>query len=248
VLAGICRERASARGGAEHRFVALAEEGLEAAVPEVEGIASLFSPDQCWASGRDADAGFLRRHGPRATHLHFACHAGAGTWGEGETGVLLGDGTFLTAAELTELGELEARVVSVSACQSAVVDLGNLPEESFSIGGVMLAAGAACSIASLWPVRDDTAALLMTRFYEEMIGNRLRPPEALRRAQLWLRDLDEDGLEGYLNQHLQLRAEFRRRAERRGTDALRSEHVGASDPRRPFSGAECWAPFIASGA
>src|SRR5919106_1199543 len=35
-------------------------------------------------------------------------------------------------------------------------------------------------------------ALLMTRLYHEMLGSELRPPEALRRAKLWLRDLSEE--------------------------------------------------------
>lgn len=86
------------------------------------------------------------------------------------------------------------------------------------------AAGAACVIASLWPVRDDTTALLMARLYTEMIERGLRPPEALRQAQLWLRDLTDPELDAYLADHPSLAAEFARRAApiwRVGREAIR---------------------------
>jgi CHAT domain-containing protein/tetratricopeptide (TPR) repeat protein len=246
VLGATCLRRAVDRAAAPLSLIALAEEGLEAAIPEVEEIYKMFPSEQrLGAHGDEASVAFLHEHGAAATHLHFACHASAGTWGQNETGIQLGDG-FLPAVQLTELGELRARVVSVSACQSAVLDLGDLSEEYFSIGGAMIAGGAACAIATLWPVRDDCAALLMTRLYEEMIGNGLRPPEALRKAQLWLRDLKGEDLEDYLASHPKLRSEFHRRAALRDANALRSESPQLG--RRPFRGADCWAPFIAVGA
>ena len=56
----------------------------------------------------------------------------------------------------------------------------------------MLAAGSACVIASLWPVDDAATALLMSKLYDELSEDDLRAPEALRRAQLWLRSLTAD--------------------------------------------------------
>jgi CHAT domain-containing protein len=144
---------------------------------------------------------------------------------------------------------MQARVVTISACQSAVVDIGHLPEEGFSIGGAMLAAGATCAIASLWPVRDDTTALLMIRLYEEMLTGGLRPPEALRRAQLWLRDLTDKELTAFLDAHPTLKAEFQRRAQRGDRPGRRAARGGGlATEQRPFSGPDYWAPFIALGA
>lgn len=245
-----CLQRSRERGGAEPRFVALADPdgSLAAATPEVEAIASCFPSDQThWEKGREANWTFLRTHAPEATHVHIAGHASAGVWGAGDSALLLGDGPVGLEA-LPELAPLSARVVTISACQTAVVDIGHLPEEGFSVGGAMIAAGAACAIASLWPVRSDTTALLMMRMYEEMLAGDLRPPEALRRAQLWLRDLTDPELASFLAVHPPLEAEFRRRAAAGDPAGRRTTPRRGSREQRPFSGPDYWAPFIALGA
>ena len=201
-----------------------------------------------WRSGPEASWNFLRAHAREATQIHVAGHGRAGVWGAGDTALILGDGA-VGLESLPELAPLAARVVTVSACQTAVVDIGHLPEEGFSVGGAMIAAGAACAIASLWPVRSDTTALLMIRLYEEMLAGDLRPPEALRRAQLWLRDLTDPELDSFLSAYPTLETEFRRRAaagDRPGRRA--ATHIETSDEPRPFSGPDYWAPFIALGA
>ena len=70
-------------------------------------------------------------------------------------------------------------------------------------------------VASLWPVNDAATAMLMIRVYEEILKDGHSPPTALRRAQLWLRDLSETAEAAFLSKHPWLAAEFRRRAERR---------------------------------
>ena len=220
---------------------------LDAAQPEVETIAALFEHHQI-ARQDEATWSYLRAHAGDASHVHLACHAMSAEWGETRPAIQLADGPVF-APQLTELAELPARLVTVSACQSAVADITHLPEEGISVGSVLLAAGAACVIASLWPVRDDTTAMLMTRLYEEMIRGGLRPPEALRRAQLWLRDLTDAAADEFLERYPALRAEFRRRAalgDRPGNRDSGVTRRGATT--RPYSSPDYWAPFIAVGA
>jgi CHAT domain-containing protein/tetratricopeptide (TPR) repeat protein len=250
VLGATCLRRSRERTGAP-RLLALADPDgtLTAAKPEVEAIASGFpSNSNQWKSGAEASWTFLRSNAAEATHIHIAGHASARMWGERETAILLGDGP-VDLGRLTQLAPLSARVVTISACQSAVVDIGHLPEEGFSVGGAMIAAGSACAIASLWPVRSDTTALLMMRLYEEMLGGDLRPPEALRRAQTWLRDLTDPELDTFLEAYPALKAEFRRRAESGDRPGRRtfSDRRSIAE-QRPFSGPDYWAPFIALGA
>lgn len=249
VLGASCLQRSRDRAGVPPRLLALADAKLTAAKPEVEAIASSFPPEGSkWKSGSEATWAFLRTHSPEATHIHIAGHASAGVWGKGGTAILLGDGA-VELGQLTELAPLSARVVTISACQSAVVDIGHLPEEGFSVGGAMIAAGAACTIASLWPVRSDTTALLMMRLYEEMLAGDLRPPEALCRAQLWLRDLTDSELATFLEPYPSLKVEFRRRAESGDRPGRRAISDRASPgEQRPFAGPDYWAPFIALGA
>lgn len=220
---------------------------LPATEPEVREIANHFAPErQRLALGTYATAAFLRENAAEATHLHLACHGRGGVLDSGApAAVLLSDG-WLAAGALTEVAELRARLVAVSACQSAVTNLAELADESISIGSVMMVAGAACAIASLWPVHDLATGLLMTRLYEELFDGSLRPPEALRRAQLWLRQLDLGEEQEFLNRHPELQVEFNKRAERDGLPGHRS--TGRRSATRPYAHEYYWAAFIAVGA
>jgi CHAT domain-containing protein len=78
---------------------------------------------------------------------------------------------------------MPADLVVLSACQTA---LGKEIRGEGMIGltrGFMYA-GARRVVASLWQVDDLATAELMARFYRGMLNEKLRPAEALRRAQL----------------------------------------------------------------
>jgi CHAT domain-containing protein len=86
----------------------------------------------------------------------------------------------------------------MSACETGLVDPGDLADEYIGLPGGFVLAGAPAVVSSLWKVDDLSTALLMERFYENLlrgdpdedsdIGSPLPPAEALRRAQIWLRD------------------------------------------------------------
>lgn len=79
--------------------------------------------------------------------------------------------------------ELNADLVVLSACQTA---LGQEVRGEGLIGltrGFMYA-GAARVLASLWSVDDRATSVLMKRFYEHMISDRMSPAAALRQAQI----------------------------------------------------------------
>lgn len=249
VLCAASLRRAASRRTAEPSLVAVADPtgDLPAARPEVEEIARRFGDGrrEC-AFGHAADRRFLQSRARTATHLHLACHASGGLF-DADASVFLANGP-LSALDLTALGPLQTRLVAISACQSALSEIAGLPDEVFSIGTAMLAAGSACAIASLWPVHDLATALLMTRLYEEIFQHDHRPPEALRRAQLWLRDLTTDREGAFLAEHPALGAEFRRRAAYNDRPGLRRSSAAVSNGARPYSHPDYWAAFIAVGA
>jgi CHAT domain-containing protein len=88
----------------------------------------------------------------------------------------------------------------------------------------------------------------MTRLYEEIFEQRHRPPEALRRAQLWLRALTDDLEDEFLAKHPALEAEFRRRAALNAPPVRRRSPTGASTEEGPYAHPDYWAAFIAVGA
>ncbi len=239
-------ERARSAAPRPRKLVVLADpvENLPAARPEAQEIAALF-PDgrSTVAIGSHADRRFLAHHARHATHLHFACHARGGLFDTGEAEILLASGP-LPASEVPTLVGLHARLVVVSACQGAQPTIARLANEHFSIATAMIAAGAACAIASLWPVYDLATALLMTRLYEQLAAGS-DPATALRGAQLWLRELTREQRDAFLQRHPHLAAEQTRRS--RGS-SRETEEASAGPWSRPYTHPEFWAPFLAVGA
>ena len=248
-LCGASLQRAAARDGDEPALVALGNPtgDLAAAGPEVEEIAQFFSDDRVTtAFGAGADRLFLSRHAASATHLHLACHASGALFEADDATLFLADGP-VSASDVTALAGGTTRLAVISACQSGQSEIAGTPDEVFSIATAMLAAGSACSVASLWPVDDLATALLMARLYEELFHSGCRPPEALRRAQLWLRDLTPDSETAFLAEHPALAAEFRRRAANDDTPGSRRGRA-AGAAHGPFAHPDYWAPFVAVGA
>ncbi len=81
------------------------------------------------------------------------------------------------------------RLLILSACQTAMLDLQGARDEVRSLAAGMLQAGAAAILASLWAVDDRATYLLMVRFALEWFPriNEDPPARALAHAQRWLR-------------------------------------------------------------
>jgi CHAT domain-containing protein len=77
-------------------------------------------------------------------------------------------------------------LVTISACESGIPDL-SMHEEYVGFPSALVMAGAKGVISSLWPVPDDSTALLFSKFYE-LYGRGVPAATALRSAQIWLRD------------------------------------------------------------
>jgi hypothetical protein len=94
----------------------------------------------------------------------------------------------LTAAEALLTWKLDAELVTLSACETALGKY-ELGEGFVGFPQALLLAGSRSVCVSLWNVNDTATALLMTRFYENLLGARegLKAPlpkaEALREAK-----------------------------------------------------------------
>lgn len=137
----------------------------------------------------------------QASHLHFACHGVFDEVHPLRSGLVLADGAPMRLMQhLFESSRLDGvRLVVLSACQTGLIDAAKLPEEALGLVSAFVEAGAAGVVGSLWPVEDTATALLMTRFYAVLFEDGkpvVHPAEALRQAQLWLRDLTVEELRG----------------------------------------------------
>jgi CHAT domain-containing protein len=81
------------------------------------------------------------------------------------------------------------RLLLLSACQTAQLDLNGARDEVHSLAAAMLQAGAQAVLASQWAVDDKATYLLMIRFAQEWLPQMHEEPPAaaLARAQAWLR-------------------------------------------------------------
>jgi CHAT domain-containing protein len=154
----------------------------------------------------------------------------------------------LTVAEIGMNWELDADVVPLSACGTAVAPDGG-GEGLLGLAQVLFRKGARSLVLSLWKVDDIATALLMIRFYENLLGKReglkqaMGRLEALREAQQWLRELP--------------RGERDRLAEKLGKGMLQTKVLKGTEPipneeqqekgGRPYAHPKYWAAFILFG-
>ncbi len=122
--------------------------------------------------------------------IHFATHGFVNSKHPALSGILLSlvdeqgqaQSGFLQAHELYNL-KLPAELVVLSACDTA---LGKeiRGEGLISLTRGFMYAGASRVVSSLWKVDSKATAELMTRFYRELLVNKLSAAAALRAAQI----------------------------------------------------------------
>ena len=123
--------------------------------------------------------------------LHFACHGRADLFDPLAGALLLAGEDELEVRDVLRLQLPGARLAVLSACESAVTGVA-LPDEVIGLPTGLLQAGVAGVVGSLWQVPDASTLVLMRRFADEWRGGSLAPAEALRRAQCWVRDADNE--------------------------------------------------------
>jgi CHAT domain-containing protein len=215
---------------------------LEWATAEAEMVADLVGAnDTVLLTGAAATASAVAAALPGAAFAHFACHGSAAVSPQAlDSALYFADDEPLTGADLMALGPLAARLVVASACETGINPGYETADEALSLSTVLLGAGAAGAIASLWAVDDLATALLMCKFYEVLAGG--APPEtALRVAMLWLRDLEPPEAVIYARERRSLRSYRDRTAALERATRERGE-------ARPFSAPSSWAAFVLSGA
>jgi tetratricopeptide (TPR) repeat protein len=140
------------------------------------------------AQGSNATPARARQVAQTARVAHFACHARADNVDPLESGLPLApagsDAGLLTAADVVRGWRLQADVVMLSACATAV-GVARRYEGLYGLARAFLFAGARSVGASLWQVSDASTARLTGTFYRDYARG-VGKAEALRQAQLAL--------------------------------------------------------------
>lgn len=120
-------------------------------------------------------------------YWHVASHASWNFKEPGKSGISFGKKQVVTVDDILHLRlSRPPRLVFLSACETALIDVQGQLDRFVGLSSALLAAGAGGVIASLWPVSDAATALLASKFYDEHIGLGRPPSIALRNAQRWL--------------------------------------------------------------
>ena len=145
----------------------------------------------------------------------------------------------LTLDKIFTLSLEQCRLVTLSACETGLIDFRNTSDEYIGLPSGFLYAGAAIVVSSLWTVNDLSTAFLMIRFYQNLKEG-LAGALALNQAQLWLRDLTKGDLETLIEENsLPLKPGVRM--------SLRHRIHKLEDDVKPFESPFYWAAFCAIG-
>jgi len=230
---------------------------LPFAQAELEEIATFFGAHARPLYNEQASKAAFLQALSGATHVHLSCHGSFNPQEPLSSALYFAGQEPLTLSEVLD-GQVfsQARLVVLSACQTAITDFSKIPDEAIGLPGGFLQAGIPGVVGTLWSVNDKTTALIMVKFYEFALRDGLPYPQALCAAQRWLRDATAGELLAYFKQHKSLRyGQFRQGKQFDNypddspdeDDMLRFE---LQDPQaQPFHDKPYhWAPFVFYGA
>lgn len=139
-----------------------------------------------------------------ATHWHIASHASWDFKDPDRSGIAVGRKRTVTIAEVMSMSLAKPpRLAFLSACETGLINIDKGLDEFSGLLSAFLACGAGGAIGSQWPVSDAATSLLTARFYDEHIGNRKRPAEALQTAQRWLSEAPAAALSTFVRDKVQ---------------------------------------------
>ncbi|MEG5050436.1 MULTISPECIES: CHAT domain-containing tetratricopeptide repeat protein [unclassified Microcoleus] len=236
---------------------------------EVEAIAKFFNPAEVLIREKASKTGLQQQL--EALHnadiAHFSCHgffdfsnprksalilAGAktatdGTDSENKSYIrspqdeLLDIEKCLTLEEIFDLPLSKCSLVTLSACETGLTDIGDSTDEYIGLPSGFLYAGTTNIISTLWAVNDVSTAILMIKFYELLLSES-RPPVAiaLRDSQMWLRDATVQDLVDWAERSKLLDSESKNRIQK-------NYKRDYDDDDRPCQSPVYWAAFCAVG-
>ncbi|RKZ57305.1 MAG: hypothetical protein DRR08_19355, partial [Candidatus Parabeggiatoa sp. nov. 2] len=173
---------------------------LPSAQYETKTVISTFKQHQVLKNKEATRAAVLKAL-PHCNVLHFSCHGLANLEKPLQSGVVMAHDKILTVKDILDLRLNGIRLATLSACETGIPGI-ELPEEVVNLPAGLLQAGVAGVAASLWSVSDFSTMMLMAYFYDRWRLDQLKPADALRQAQIWMRDTTNAQKKAYFKQLL----------------------------------------------
>jgi CHAT domain-containing protein len=147
---------------------------------EVDKILPLFSSHQVLPNKQATKAAILQASPTlkNINSLHFSCHGSFDPNSPQDSFLLLhgADNPELDLSKCLTLGNLferdfdlsQCRLVTLSACETGLIEYTNASDEYIGLPSGFLYAGSVNVVSSLWTVDDLSTALLMIHFYQRL--------------------------------------------------------------------------------
>jgi CHAT domain-containing protein len=133
----------------------------------------------------------------KANSVFFFCHGKFEFNYPLESGLQLADESLNLADIINHLKLENCRLVTLSACETGLIDTINSSDEYIGLPSGFFVAGSNNVVSSLWTVSATATALLMVKFHEEL-KHQKNIVLALKTAQIWLRDTNILGFKQWL--------------------------------------------------
>ncbi|WP_016879752.1 CHAT domain-containing protein, partial [Chlorogloeopsis fritschii] len=153
----------------------------------------------------------------------------------------------LTLDKIFTLKLEKCRLVTLSACETGLIDFNNTSDEYIGLPSGFLLAGSKAVVSSLWRVDELSTAFLMMKFYENLqtINS---VSLALYQAQQWLRNLTTEEFEALLIKYQrQIEEIFAQISEDWRPVARAILRRTCKRKPHPFAAPFYWAGFTATG-
>jgi CHAT domain-containing protein len=238
---------------------------------EVQKLRELFPNATVLLDDKASEAAVdgLRQSGDLSQfrYLHFATHGKGNSVTAFESKLILSQdqpkgeikagepwyNNEISAREVLDFWKLNADLVTLSACQTGLGRQGG-GEGLLGFAQAFLLSGSRSVCLSLWEVDDIATALLMQRFYQNLLGQRdgltapLPKAKALEEAKQWLRNLtatEATALTAQLTGGVarSTRTEKKFKLPQPSTPA----EVAAADDYKPYARPHYWSAFILIG-
>lgn len=194
--------------------------------------------------------------------LHFSCHGEFNSQSPLDSALLLadpegkGESANLTLAKIFEKLDLKkCRLVTLSACESGIIDPTVISDEYIGIPSGFLFAGSLCVVSTLWKVDPLATTLFMIKFYQYLKrSSELDEGDiaiASIKAQNWLRTLTSKKLVRMKNskRSQQVLKEFFQHQNQKKNYMKFKDLLEAAIKRQPypFANPYYWTAFIPTG-
>jgi CHAT domain-containing protein len=218
---------------------------------EVNILSTFFTESQIIAKDNVTKNAVLPHLKSSDNHCHhFSCHGGFNPANPLESALFLANKEALTLGEIFELRLNKCRLVTLSACETGLIDLSSISDEYIGLPSGFLFAGSPSVVSSLWTVNDLSTSFLMIKFYEILFNPNLNisVAVALKQAQNWLQNLTIEKLDEFLQQY-QPQIDKYLAPLRPGQRKIYAESLKQIRQRQPhpFANPYYWAGFTATG-